>query len=147
MRLARPLSQAHRDLGTQFIKYCIAGGTAFLVQLAVLEALVWLGTNATLAAGIGFACAVPVNYAIQRRLVFIVAGRHSRYFTRFVVVTLAALGLNTFLFWLISHALGLPNAASLVIVTGIMLFLNFLANRFITFAPAKTAPGGNSAAR
>ena len=126
----------------QFAKYCVAGGTAFVVQFGILEALVSLGLNATIAAGIGFAFAVPVNYAIQHRMVFSASGRHTRYFSRFLAVTIAALALNTFLFWTMSHSAGLSNEAALVIVTGLMLAMNFLANRFFTFVPARVGSGG-----
>jgi putative flippase GtrA len=119
----------------QFVRYLLSGSTAVATHLAVLIALTELaGMPSTFASAVGFACAVPVNYALQHRFVFKRTKRHLRFFTRYLAVTLLTLALNTGLFWLLTVVLGIFYVASQILTIGVVVLVNFVVNRSFTFA-------------
>lgn len=127
VRRALPLAQA--------IRYGIAGSAAALTHLAVLVLLVELvGCPKTLASALGFAAATPVNYGLQHRFVFRRQGGHRRFFTRYLAVTAATMALNTALFVLFTDELGVPYLIAQTVTIGLVVLVNFLLNRHVTFA-------------
>jgi putative flippase GtrA len=119
----------------QFFLYGVSGGTAALTLVIVLVALVeLLDCPSTLASAIGFACATPVNYLLQHRFVFGQSRNHKVFFPRYVGVTLATLGLNTLLFWILTYPLGLFYLASQILTLAVIVPINFAINREFTFA-------------
>jgi putative flippase GtrA len=123
-----------RDTQLQFLRYGLAGGAAALTHLVVLVLLTELAHVApTLASALGFTCAVPVNYALQHRFVFNRSRQHLLFFPRYVSITLLTLGLNTGLFWLLNTGLGLYYVASQVVTIGLIVPLNYVLNRCVTF--------------
>lgn len=123
-----------RPLIFQFLRYAIAGGLALGVHLAVLASLVdGFGLDETLASAIGFCCAVPINYTLQRRLVFRSAVPLARSFVAYCAVTFAMLGLNVLIFWVLFAEIGLHFLAAQVVTTVAIVMLNYIANRSITF--------------
>ena len=83
---------------------------------------------------IGFSCAIPVNYLLQHRFVFARRGRHWAFFSRYLGVTLSALGLNAALFWVGTEVIGAHYLPTQIVVIGIIVAVNFLVNRKFTFA-------------
>ena len=120
----------------QFLRYGLAGSTAAATQLAVLVLLTELAAvPSTLASALGFACAVPVNYALQHRFVFNPDSRsHLLLFSRYVVVTLLTMALNVGLFWLLTSGLGVYYVLSQIITIGLIVPLNYVLNRSFTFS-------------
>jgi putative flippase GtrA len=130
-----PKLPAVSGLLRQFLRYGVSGGAAALTLVIVLVALVELaGCPSTLASAIGFACATPVNYLLQHRFVFGRSRNHRVFFPRYLGVTLATLGLNTLLFWLLTHPLGLFYLASQILTVAAIVPINFAINREFTFA-------------
>ena len=124
----------------QFGRYGIAGGTSALAHLMVLSALVEFGgVNETVASTAGFLCAIPVNYLLQHWFVFSRRGRHGRFFGRYLVVTLAGLGLNSGLFLLGVNVFGFHYLPTQIVVIGLIFVANFFINREFTFAEASPA--------
>jgi putative flippase GtrA len=124
-----------RTILAQFARYGTSGAAAVAVHLALLVILVELaGSPAVVVSVVGFACGTIVNYAVQHRFVFFRSGGHRSYFPRYITVTLATMGLNTALFWLLSSGLGVFYLASQVITIGIVVPINFALNRSFTFA-------------
>ena len=123
-----------RDTLLQFLLYGLAGGAAALTHLIVLVLLAELAHfPPTLASALGFASAVPVNYALQHRFVFNRSSQHLLFFPRYVSITLLTLGLNTGLFWLLNTGLGLYYVTSQVVTIGLIVPLNYVLNRCVTF--------------
>jgi len=124
----------------QFLRYGLAGSAAAATHLAVLVLLAELAAvPATLASALGFACAVPVNYALQHRFVFNSSSRrHLLLFSRYVTVTLLTMALNVGLFWLLTSGLGVFYVLSQIITIGVIVPLNFAINRSYTFAELAT---------
>ena len=118
-----------------FARYVVVGGTAFLLHVAILEVLLAAGLpSATAASAIGFVAACVVNFTLQRTVVF-----HSRRgwrmaALRYVVVTLAMLGVNTVIFFMLNAWLGVPPIAAQAVTTGAVFVLDFFCGRHFTFA-------------
>ncbi|MEM7212310.1 MAG: GtrA family protein [Pseudomonadota bacterium] len=129
------LSRALGPFNFQFLAYAVAGSIAAVTHIAVLAGLVELvNLPATLASGIGFCCAVPVNYGLQHRYVFASKVPHRKAFFRYLAVTLAALALNLALFHTLLKITELHYTAAQILVIGLVFVVNFLANRAYSFA-------------
>lgn len=118
-----------------FARYLVVGGLAYLLHIALLEALLVAGLpSATAASAIGFVAACIFNFTLQRTIVF----RSSRGWRdagwRYATVTLVMLGANTAIFFALNETLGLAPVAAQTITTGGVFLLNFFCNRRFTFA-------------
>ena len=122
-------------LSQTFARYVVGGGLAFLVHLAVLSFMVeTLDQDETFSSAVGFLCAVPVNFLFQYRFVFRSQARMSHAFAKYCAITVATLGLNTLMFWLLVTVPQVHYLVAQLLTTATVLFVNFFANRAITFA-------------
>ena len=118
----------------QLCRYLVAGGTAAVVHLAVLAALVeLLSIPASVATAAGFCAGCIVNYTLQYYWTFSSAMPHHVMFARYMFVTLVILAINTILFWLFYSYAGIPYLLAQAISTILVVGLNFQANRRYTF--------------
>jgi putative flippase GtrA len=107
---------------------------AAIAHFTVLWILVeWFGVYPTYASAIGFCVAMFVNYSLQYYWTFRAKGPHGVLFSRYLAVTLAMLGVNTLIFWLLNESAGVPYLVAQVVATGCVMFLNFTINRRYTF--------------
>lgn len=119
----------------------MAGSIAAATHLVVLVGLTeMVGLAESLASAIGFCCATPVNYLLQHRYVFSSKALHRKAFSRYLAVTLATLGLNVALFYVLLKAVNLHYVVIQIFVIGVLFVVNFLINRTYTFAA--TRPDG-----
>ncbi len=117
----------------QLAKFCVVGGSGYVVNLAVYSALVFSGVHYAVAAVCSFLVAVTNNYTWNRLWTF----RHQRGHVayqgmRFLVVAVAALGANlVVLRALVALGAGkiLAQAIAIVLVTP----LNFIGNKLWSF--------------
>ncbi len=122
-------------LSQTFVRYIVGGGLAFLVHLAVLSFMVEaFNQDETLSSAVGFLCAVPVNFLIQYRFVFRSQAQMSHAFAKYCIITVATLGLNTLMFWLLVTVPQVHYLVAQLLTTATVLVVNFFANRSITFA-------------
>ncbi len=123
----------------QFFRYGLAAATALFVHLSVLVILVsQLGVQETTATALGFICAVPVNFHLQRRYVFGSTADLSRSFAMYCGITLATLILNTAIFWVIYNWSGVHYTVAQIATTLAIALINFFANRTFTFSKRDT---------
>ena len=119
----------------EIFRYGVAGGTALTVWLGVLALMVEVfAINETLASAIGFICATPVNYTLQKVYVFKSSANISSSFSIYCAITVTTLAINTFLFWLILTYSNLHYTLVQIITTVFIVLLNYYANRTFTFA-------------
>jgi dolichol-phosphate mannosyltransferase len=121
-----------------FLRFAIVGAAGYLVNLAVFASLVNVcGAPYVPAAIASFGVAVTHNYLLNRAWTFRDARR--AFFgqgVRFIVVSLAALGLNlAFLHALV--VLGLPELAAQAAAISLAFPANFLGNRIWSFRPLR----------
>lgn len=124
-----------RRLGVTALLYAFSGATAFAVHLAVMAILIDVfGVDAVWASGAGFFAAIPVNFAIQRSVVFRSDGAIGRQFAVYLSFTLFFAVVNVVLFYLIWPFLDPYYVIAQTFVTGVIAVMNFIVNRYITFA-------------
>jgi putative flippase GtrA len=121
----------------QFLKFAVVGvlnsAIHYLIFLFLYSVL---GTQYLLASIIGYVAGMVNSYVLNRRWTF--KSRNRRLMTelsRFVVVNLVSLGANLgLLYLLVSNGLMAPTWAQIVAIVGSTL-VNFVLNKFWTFAP------------
>ena len=119
----------------ELLRYGIAGGSAFLVWIGVLVFLVeCFSVNETMASAVGFVCATPINYALQKRYVFKSAENMESRFIIYCVVTVASLGLNILLFWLLVNFANIHYASAQIVTAAVIVLVNYYVNRTYTFS-------------
>ena len=118
----------------QLRAFCLVGASGYAVNLAVYAALLAVALNGSLAACAAFAVAVANNYAWNRRWTFAAGDRAiAPQATRFIVVSLVALGLNLLLLAGLEAA-GLSPIISQAGAIALVAPVNFLGNRLWSFA-------------
>ena len=124
-----------------FVKYCIVGGTAAVVDFGILFGLTefFLGIQYYLvSATISFVFSALTNYTLNRRWTFRSDGKKRRQIPIFFTVATMGLLINNFIMFLGMEGLLLKNIQygyllAKVIATGLVLIWNFLGNKYITF--------------
>jgi len=128
--------------GKQFVKFAIVGGVGTIVNLAVLKLtlVLWGQFSETtpfaveaFASGLAFAVAVVNNYLLNRWWTFRSSGAVGSEFLRFLVVSLAGLGLNELVFWVFRARLELSVIFSQLLAIACVLPFNFVVNKLWSF--------------
>ncbi len=131
----------HPDL-RQFVKFCLVGGSGVFVNLAVFNAtlLTWqlvtghMGLTASYVAnGLGFVVSVITNYYLNRRWTFRSTGDVTAEFSKFVIVSLVAYGVNLAIFTVAHTVFDLRGNLSQLIAIACVMPVNFLANKLWSF--------------
>jgi len=118
----------------ELLRYLLAGSIAFLVHLSMLAMLVEIFlVEETLASGIGFVFAAPVNYTLQKVYVFKSSVNTVTSFSIYCMVTTVTLILNVILFWILSSATNFHYFLVQIVTTVAIFILNYYLNRNITF--------------
>lgn len=125
-------SFADSRLGAQLLRYTGVGGAAFLVDLAVLLALVWAGIHYLLANVAAFLLANLVNFLAAQAYVFRNGARIDSIWTAYLAVlsiSIAGLGLNTLLLYAAVDWLAMSLVPAKIGATLLVLLWNFDARR------------------
>lgn len=128
---ARPSS-----LVAQFGRYLLVGGGAFVVDFGTLALLNKVfGVHYLVAAAAGFVLGSLSNYALSVSWVFSQrrVSRRSVELGVFVAVGIVGLGLNQGVLYGLTGRLGLDPLLSKLVSTGVVLFWNFGARKFLLF--------------
>ena len=119
----------------QFVSFSFVGVIATTVHYIVLGfAVQFLDITPVPASMFGFIAGAIVNYLLNYHFTFKSQKEHLETSLRFMMVALTGLGLNTFLMFLLTGRL--HYLLSQMCATIIVLFWNFLFNRFWTFREA-----------
>jgi putative flippase GtrA len=118
----------------QLVKFCIVGGTGYVVNLAVYTALVTiLDVHYIPAAVCSFLVAVTNNYTWNRLWTFRAHRGHVAYQgMRFLVVSTLALGANLLVLHLLVR-LGLDEVLAQAIAIVLVTPINFVGNKLWSF--------------
>lgn len=128
--------------GRQFVRFAVVGGMGTIVNLVVLKLtlVVWGQLSATtpfaveaFASGLAFAVAVVHNYLLNRWWTFRSSKTMSTEFVKFLIVSLAGLGLNELFFWVFRARIEIPVLWSQVLAIGCVLPFNFIVNKLWSF--------------
>jgi putative flippase GtrA len=131
-----PLFKKYEKIITQFLKYIIVGGTAFVFDFFSLFTLTeFFGIHYLTSATIAFIIGLNVNYILAKYFVFTdskIKNIRAEYF--FVVcISLSGLILNIGLLWLLTEKFLIYYLISKLIATIITLFYNFWIRKVFVF--------------
>ena len=130
---------AARALLVQLFKYGAASGVALAVDYGLMVALTELaGLHYLVSATIGFCCGAVVAYMLSVAFVFTERRLASAgvEFALFVLIGVAALGLNQALLFALVDGAGLHYALAKVPVTGVVFLFNFGVRKAVLFSAA-----------
>ena len=128
--------------GRQFVKFAVVGTVGTVVNLVVLQATLFLWGRLVgdptmgvevFASGLAFCVAVVNNYLLNRWWTFRATGSFAAQFVKFVVVSIAGLGLNELAFWICRTQLGLDVLVSQGVAILCVLPFNFIVNKLWSF--------------
>jgi putative flippase GtrA len=123
----------------QFLGYLLVGVGTTALYYGIWAALFGMGIDYRVASGIGYGLGSLVNYGIRKAWTFADKTRGAAAGAQLVVYWLVvgvSLGLTVVLVWAGVSALGLIEAVSVALASGIVLVFNFASHRWITFNPA-----------
>ena len=118
----------------QLLRFCVVGGSGYVVNLAVFFGCTQLGANHRGAAVGAFLVAVSNNFHWNRVWTFDARGGHAGFqAARFVTVSVCAFFLSLGTLELLVEVAGLPALASQAIAIVSATPLSFLGNRLWSF--------------
>ena len=151
------LTDSKKRLLFEFIRYCVVGGTAFLVETAT-HWLLWKfvftdtqsGVNIFIVTTIGFLVGLAVNYILSVVWVFTTEkqqkqGKTVKAFLIFALIGLVGYGIKVLLMYLGALCFGISNSdfsaetvplqyyATHIISAGIVLVWNYIGRKVIIF--------------
>lgn len=135
MNLAKPVS----GFVPQFIRYCLTGGLAFIIDFAllyfftdVLSCHYWIGTT------VGYLVGLSVTYILSVLWVFDEHRTKKKWLeaSGFLVIGVIGIALTNLFMWLFSEFIfGVGNyRISKVVTTVIVSVLNFILKKYILFS-------------
>ncbi len=120
----------------QFVRFLGVGCVSAIGHYGLLILLVQAaGVAAVPASSAGALLGAWINYSLNYRFTFRSNKRHLESVSRFAVVAVVGLLLNTLFMWIGADLLGLHYLLAQVLTTGLVLLWSFGANRFWTFHP------------
>jgi dolichol-phosphate mannosyltransferase len=119
----------------QLLRFCVVGGSGYVVNLAVFFAFTQLGTGHRGAAAAAFVVALSNNFFWNRRWTFADArGGHAGFqAARFVCVSVCAFLFSLVVLELLIEVAGLPALAAQAVAIVCATPLSFLGNRLWSF--------------
>jgi putative flippase GtrA len=118
----------------QLLKFCVVGGSGYLINLAVFALLAGVLDIHHIAAAIGaFVVAVSNNFFWNRHWTFEPGERPAHFqAARFFAVSIASLGINLVVLELLVSG-GLGELAAQAIAVAVAMPFNFVGNKLFTF--------------
>ena len=122
----------------QLVRFGIVGGLGFIVNLAVYALFVHpLGVDYHAAAVAAWLVAVLNNFVLNRHWTFDArGGRTHHQAARFMIVSLAAFGINLVLLTVLVESAGLAKVPAQALAVAASMPFNFLGNKLWTFPKA-----------
>lgn len=122
------------DLFRQFVRFFGVGCVSAIGHYGLLILLVQAaGVAAVPSSAAGALLGAWINYSLNYRFTFRSNKGHLESVTKFALVALIGLLLNTLFMWLGVDRLGMHYLLSQVLTTGLVMIWSFAANRFWTF--------------
>lgn len=130
-----PVRHAASSLGPTFARYCLVGGSGYVVNTAIF----WAAARFVpypIAFALAFAVAATSNFCLNRNWTFAAASHRppASQFGRFLAVSVAALVSDLAVLSLLVEAAALPELLSALIAIGCTTPVSFGANRLWTFS-------------
>lgn len=120
----------------KFLKFCIVGLSGTIIDFGTT----WLlkekvKINKYIASSIGFVIAASSNYLFNRFWTFQSENTQiAREYLSFVLISIAGLGINNFVIFLLNEKMKFNFYLSKLFATGVVTLWNFFMNYLITFS-------------
>ena len=117
----------------QIIRFCVVGGTAFLIEFGVY----WLctnllGINYLISNIIGFTVSVIYNYILSILWVFDTKKQNKLLeMVIFIILSIVGLGLNELILWIAVDFVHIGTMISKVVATAVVMVYNFISRKLI----------------
>ena len=126
--------QRNFGIAVEFLRFFIAGGISTIVHWLLLWILIQhLETAPIVSTSFGYIAGAIVNYTINYFWTFKSNASHFKASFKFAIVALSGFLLNALIFSFFNYIAGTHYFISQFFATGIVLFWNFIINRFWTF--------------
>lgn len=125
-------------MNSEFMRYFLVGGGAFLLDFSTLAVLTELGGgHYLLAASLGFLAGIAFNYALSIRWVFRYRNCQNALteFTIFAGIGILGLVLNAFSIWTLTDVIGFHYLVSKVFAAVAIFVFNFAVRKALLFRP------------
>ena len=123
----------------QLGKFAVVGAVGYVINLAVYRTLLHAGLHFLAAATVSFLVAVTSNYTWNRIWTFRDQRGHiGIQGMRFFVVSVASLGANLAILYLLVDAAGIGKFAANAVAIVLVMPLNFLGNKLWSFRRSRT---------
>jgi putative flippase GtrA len=117
-----------------FIKFLGIGAIATIIQYIIFIALVEFTSLAVvLSSALGYGISSIFNYLMNYHYTFSSEAKHKVASLKFTLVALIGLSLNSILMYLLLELFEVHYIVSQIIVTGVILVINFFAHKLWTF--------------
>ena len=116
----------------QFILFCLVGASNTLITMGVLALLLRLGVYYLIASPVAYICGVVNGYLWSSKLVF-KKKRTVENATKFLIVNIIVLGVNTGLMWIWVDALSIREILAQILTICFTMPLNFILNKLWTY--------------
>lgn len=123
-------------LAQEFVQYVGVGGLAFLVDISLLTlGISWGHLDYRVATALGFCAGLITNYTLC--VVWVWRGAHKQTFKDFLafaIIGVAGLGITELGMWIGVGLAGFSAQPVKVVMTGVVLFWNFILRKFLVFS-------------
>ncbi len=114
----------------EILRFLIAGGSCFILELAVLYILTeFVGFNYLISAAVAFTLAVAINYFLCAYWVFATKNRSITTKFIFIATSVIGLGINQLCMWLFVEFCGIYYMLAKIFATAIVTIWNFITKR------------------
>ena len=119
----------------QFFSYLMVGGCATFIDWGVFYALhTFALLDYRLSVMLSFTAGATTNYLLNRKFTFRDTTKQvGLQVGVYTIVSLLSLALSVGFMWLFVDAAGVPAMLARMITTGLMMVLNFVLHKFVTF--------------
>lgn len=117
----------------QPLRFLISSGLATSTHWIVMAALIYAGSQAAVATGIGAMIGAVVNYLLQRKVTFRSSKSHATAVPAYLLVVLITWCANLVIFISLHHGLAVPTWPAQVITTLTVAVLSYLLYKRIVF--------------
>lgn len=131
----------YKNLIFEFMRYIVVGGTAFIVDFAVMygfQEFVFKGEHVFIAVFLGYTVGLIYNFLLSCGYVFKdgfkkIEGKELSSFIIFTVIGLIGLVLTEFLMFLFVNVLAMRYTFGKIISAGIVMFWNYIARKITIY--------------
>ena len=119
----------------EFLRYCIVGGIAFLVDMGVLMFFTEIfHLDPKISAVFGFICGLIVNYILSKVFVFKkTVNKQAQAFIIFAVIGVIGLGITELCMYLGVDVMHIDYRLVKIAATGLVLIYNYTARKLLVF--------------